>query len=141
MEAPGTGRAADLQVTGDALAVGKVPVASACIIRGSGLMPPLSCFSLNLLLYGSCNVIKITFCCILHPGTSKPSTDMNIYRQEPGMPVEKYYPNFTDEGLKIGWLSDLAEVTSYLLSGGAMAWVRSQESTPSPWQDRRMPFV
>lgn len=57
------------------------------------------------------------------------------------MLVEKYYPNFTDEELKIGWLSDLAEVTSYLLSGRAMAWDRSQESMPSPWRDGRMPFV
>lgn len=57
------------------------------------------------------------------------------------MLVEKYYPNFTDEELKIGWLSDLAKVTSYLLSGRAMAWDRSQESMPSPWRDGRMPFV
>lgn len=44
------------------------------------------------------------------------------------MSVEKYYPNFTDEELEMGWLSDLAEVTPYLLSSGAMPWARSQES-------------
>lgn len=57
------------------------------------------------------------------------------------MSVEKYYPNFTDEELEIGWLSDLAEVTLYLLSGGAMAWDQSQKSMASPWQDGIMPFV
>lgn len=57
------------------------------------------------------------------------------------MSVEKYYPNFTDEELEIGWLSDLAEVTPYLLSGGAMPWTRSQRSVLSLWQDGRMPFV
>lgn len=57
------------------------------------------------------------------------------------MSVEKYYPNFTDEELEIGWLSDLAEVTPYLLSSGAMPWTRSQRSVPSLWQDGRMPFV
>lgn len=55
--------------------------------------------------------------------------------------MEKYYPNFTDEELEIGWLSDLAEVTPYLLSGGAMSWARSQKSLGSPWQKRRMAFV
>lgn len=57
------------------------------------------------------------------------------------MSVEKYYPNFTDEELEIGWLSDLAEVTHYLLSVGAMPWARSQRSVPSLWQNGRMPFV
>lgn len=57
------------------------------------------------------------------------------------MLVEKYYPNFTDEELEIGWLSDLAEVTPYLLSGGAMPWARSQKSILSPWQNGRTPFV
>lgn len=57
------------------------------------------------------------------------------------MSVEKYYPNFTDEELEIGRLSDLAEVTPYLLSGGAMPWARSQKSILSPWQNGRMPFV
>ena len=28
------------------------------------------------------------------------------------MSVEKYYPNFTDEELEIGWLSDLAEASN-----------------------------
>lgn len=41
------------------------------------------------------------------------------------MSVEKYYPNFTDEELEIGQLSNLAEVSPYLLSGEAMAWARS----------------
>lgn len=57
------------------------------------------------------------------------------------MSVEKYYPNFTDEELEIGWLSDLAKVTPYLLSGGAMPWARSQKSILSPWQTGRTPFV
>lgn len=57
------------------------------------------------------------------------------------MSVEKYYPNFTDEELEIGWLSDLAEVTPCLLSGGAMPWARYQKSIPSPWQNGRMSFV
>lgn len=57
------------------------------------------------------------------------------------MSAEKYYPNFTDEELEIGWLSDLAEVTPYLLSGGAMPWDRSQKSMRSPWKNGRMPFV
>lgn len=57
------------------------------------------------------------------------------------MSVEKYYPNFTDEKLEIGRLSDLAEVTPYLLSGGAMPWARSQKSILSPWQHGRTPFV
>lgn len=48
------------------------------------------------------------------------------------MSGEKYYPNFTDEELEIGWLSDLAEVTLYLLSGGTIPWDRSQKSMLSP---------
>lgn len=48
------------------------------------------------------------------------------------MSGEKYYPNFTDEELEIGWLSDLAEVTLSKLSGGTIPWDRSQKSMLSP---------
>lgn len=57
------------------------------------------------------------------------------------MSVEKYYPNFTDEELEIGWLSDLAEITLYLLSGGALPWNRPQNSVLNPWQTGRMSFI
>ena len=80
MKAPGPESSTVAGDCGDALAVGEALAASACIIPGSGPVPPLSSFSLNPMLYGSCNVIKITLCCILHPGISKPSTDINIYR-------------------------------------------------------------
>lgn len=57
------------------------------------------------------------------------------------MSVKKYYPNFTDEELEIGQLSDLAEVTPQLLSSGAMPWAGSQKSLRSPWQNGSMGFV
>lgn len=57
------------------------------------------------------------------------------------MSAEKYYPNFTDEELEIGWLSDLAEVTLYLQSGRAMLWARSQKRIWSPWQRGECPLL
>lgn len=56
------------------------------------------------------------------------------------MSGEKYYPNFTDEELEIGWLSDLAEVTLYVLSGGTIPWDRSQKSMLSPCRMRECPL-
>lgn len=56
------------------------------------------------------------------------------------MSGEKYYPNFTDEELEIGWLSDLAEVSLYLLSGGTIPWDRSQKSMLSPCRMRECPL-
>lgn len=56
------------------------------------------------------------------------------------MSGEKYYPNFTDEELEIGWLSDLAEVTLYLLSGGTIPWDRSQKRMLSPCRMRECPL-
>lgn len=56
------------------------------------------------------------------------------------MSGEKYYPNFTDEEFEIGWLSDLAEVTLYLLSGGTIPWDRSQKSMLSLCRMRECPL-
>lgn len=56
------------------------------------------------------------------------------------MSGEKYYPNFTDEELEIGWLSDLAEVTLFVLSGGTIPWDRSQKSMLSPCRMRECPL-